>query len=248
MREAFAVPTAALAAAFPLLTATPVLADHDGSYQTTLGAWDDPGVSGAGMVTRAGDQATATVEPNGVLADHRGRHRRGQRPGRRPLPDPDGDSCTHDRTFTIDRATPESFAAGTAVLVVHGIDVSGNGTYDAEAGQNSLDPSLPLEATAPAACGACTACQMGQLPTGGAETGAGSTSAIDEMAAIGAGPSPRLVRPPPASWPTAAVRPPTRPDSTAWPGPGEHCLPAADRPRLDQRPVFPAADRVFVVS
>jgi hypothetical protein len=37
--------------------------------------------------------------------------------------------------------------------VVHGIDVNRNGAYDFDAGVSSLDPSLPLEATVPAACG-----------------------------------------------------------------------------------------------
>lgn len=38
-------------------------------------------------------------------------------------------------------------------VVVHGIDINGNGAYDFDAGVSSLDPSLPLEATVPAACG-----------------------------------------------------------------------------------------------
>ncbi|MGY2128508.1 hypothetical protein [Blastococcus sp. SYSU DS0617] len=233
MRKAFAVPAVTLAAAaFPLLTAGTALADHDGSYQTSLGALNDSGVSGTGMVTLNGDQATVTVEANGVVAGapHAQHFHIGAQGVCPPasadsdgdgiintadgipfygsigaslttegdtgadsglavdrFPTPDGDSYTYERTFSIDQATQEAFAAGTAVLVVHGIDVNGNGEYDAEAGQSSLDPSLPLEATAPAACGVLNASQMGQMPTGGAETGAGATSGIENQAAIGVG-------------------------------------------------------------
>lgn len=38
-------------------------------------------------------------------------------------------------------------------VVLHGVDVNNNGKYDFDAGKSSLDPSLPLEATLPAACG-----------------------------------------------------------------------------------------------
>ena len=43
---------------------------------------------------------------------------------------------------------------GEGVVVVHGVDYNGNGEYDFEsAGASELDPSLPAEATDPAACG-----------------------------------------------------------------------------------------------
>ena len=42
---------------------------------------------------------------------------------------------------------------GKAVLVIHGIDYNGNGTYDFSAGKSELDPSLPAEATDPVTCG-----------------------------------------------------------------------------------------------
>lgn len=42
---------------------------------------------------------------------------------------------------------------GELEVVVHGVDLNGNGIYDFEAGASSLDPSLPLEATIPALCG-----------------------------------------------------------------------------------------------
>ncbi|SEL73240.1 hypothetical protein SAMN04515665_1181, partial [Blastococcus sp. DSM 46786] len=233
MRKAFAIPSVAIAAAaFPLLTMSAASAAHDGSYQADLGSLNDSGVTGTSMVTLEGDQATVTVEANGVLAGspHAQHFHIGAQGVCPPasadsdgdgiistaegqpfygmigaslttegdtgadsglavdrFPTPEGDSYTYERTFSIDQATQEAFAAGTAVLVVHGIDVNGNGEYDAEAGQSSLDPSLPLEATAPAACGVLNASQMGQMPAGGADTGAGATSGIEEQAAIGVG-------------------------------------------------------------
>ncbi len=43
---------------------------------------------------------------------------------------------------------------GKGVIVIHGVDHNGNGTYDFEgAGASELDPSLPAEATDPALCG-----------------------------------------------------------------------------------------------
>ncbi|TQN43621.1 hypothetical protein FHU33_3077 [Blastococcus colisei] len=232
MRKAFALPTVALAAAaFPLLTMTAASA-ATGSYQADLGTLNDSGVTGTGMVTFEGDQATVTVEANGVLAGspHAQHFHIGAQGVCPPasadsdgdgiistaegqpfygmigtslttegdtgpdsglavdrFPTPDGESYTYERTFSVTQDAQAAFEAGTAVLVVHGIDVNGNGSYDAEAGQSSLDPSLPLEATAPAACGAFSASQMGQMPAGGADTGAGATSGIEHEAAIGVG-------------------------------------------------------------
>jgi len=40
-----------------------------------------------------------------------------------------------------------------SVVVIHGVDYNGNGTYDAAAGMSELNSSLPREATDPAACG-----------------------------------------------------------------------------------------------
>ena len=233
MRKALALPTVALAAAaFPLLTMTAAQAAHDGSYQVSLGALNDSGVTGTGMITLNGDQADVTLEVDGVLAGSphaQHFHIGGQGVCPPASADSDGDgivttadgipfygqigaslttegdtsadsglavdrfpvtedgSYTYERTFTIDQATQEAFGAGNAVVVVHGVDINGNGEYDAEAGQSSLDPSLPLEATAPAACGVANASQMGQMPYGGAETGAGATSGIENEAAIGVG-------------------------------------------------------------
>ena len=48
----------------------------------------------------------------------------------------------------------DSIRDGEGVVVIHGVDLNRNGMYDFEAaGASELDPSLPQEATAPAACG-----------------------------------------------------------------------------------------------
>ncbi len=48
----------------------------------------------------------------------------------------------------------DSVREGEGVVVIHGIDYNDNGVYDFEGrGASELDPSLPAEATDPAACG-----------------------------------------------------------------------------------------------
>ena len=230
MRKALALPTVALAAAaFPLLTMSPALADHDGSYQADLGALNASGVSGTGMVTLSGDQATVVIEASGLVpgAPHAQHFHIGAQ-GSCPTDaeDKDGDgflsttegapfygeigtslttegdtspdsglavdrfptdgNLSYERTFTVTEDVQKAFAAGTAVLVLHGVDKDGSGTYDGDV-KSDLDPSLPMEATAPAACGAFSEAQMGTTPAGGAETGAGSTAGVEQQAAIGVG-------------------------------------------------------------
>ena len=46
----------------------------------------------------------------------------------------------------------DSVREGEGVVVIHGVDYNGNGVYDG-AEMSELDPSLPREATDPAACG-----------------------------------------------------------------------------------------------
>ena len=81
----------------------------------------------------------------------------------------DGDE-SYSRTFEVSEDVATAFEDGTAVLVLHGVDKDGSGTYDGDV-MSDLDPSLPMEATAPAACGTLAAAQMGTTPSGGAETG-----------------------------------------------------------------------------
>ena len=102
------------------------------------------------------------------------------------FPTADDGSVAYERTFEVTDDVVASFEAGTAVYVIHGVDKDGSGAYDGDV-VSDLDPSLPMEATAPAACGTLASAQMGTAPSGGAETGAGSTSGIEEQAAIGVG-------------------------------------------------------------
>ncbi len=229
MRKAFALPTVAIAAAaFPLLTMTGASAATT-SYQADLGALNDSGASGTGMVTFDGDQATVTIEASGLLAGSpHAQHVHLGAQGTCPTPDADtdgdgivstpeaqpnygpiaaslttqGDTSpdsalsverfptydegTYSRTFTVGQDVIDGFANGTAVLVLHGIDKDGSGAYDGDA-KSPLNADLPLEATAPAACGVFEASQMGAMPSGGAETGGGSTAGIEESAALGMG-------------------------------------------------------------
>ncbi|PSL02470.1 hypothetical protein CLV30_110123 [Haloactinopolyspora alba] len=68
------------------------------------------------------------------------------------FPTADHGMVRYDRTLTLSDDAADELRSGNAVLVVHGIDPNGSGSYDGDA-PSSLDPSLPLEATAPAACG-----------------------------------------------------------------------------------------------
>src|SRR5688572_10848358 len=67
LRKAFALSTVAIAAAaFPLLTMSAAQA-ADGSFQADLGALNESGVSGTGMVTLEGNQATVMIEASGLV-------------------------------------------------------------------------------------------------------------------------------------------------------------------------------------
>ncbi|MBR7741718.1 hypothetical protein KC207_00215 [Phycicoccus sp. BSK3Z-2] len=63
--------------------------------------------------------------------------------------DEDG-TLEYTRTFSQDAALAN---ADTVQVVVHGIDINGNGAYDFEAGPSSLTDAAPLEATIPVLCG-----------------------------------------------------------------------------------------------
>ena len=99
---------------------------------------------------------------------------------------PTDGNLSYERTFDVSEDVAKAFEDGTAVLVLHGVDKDGSGTYDGDV-VSDLDPSLPMEATAPAACAPLTMAQMGTAPNGGAETGGGSTAGIEQQSAIGVG-------------------------------------------------------------
>ena len=99
---------------------------------------------------------------------------------------PSGASFDYKRTVQLDAKTLDSIKAGTAVIVVHGLDPS----KLPQAAQNEpsdLVPSLPLAATSPALCGALTASQMASMPNGAAATGGGSTAGLQHEGLIAAG-------------------------------------------------------------
>lgn len=66
---------------------------------------------------------------------------------------PGGVLSYHRSGIKADKALVDALRKGEGVLVVHGVDYNGNGMYDGAAGMSDLDPSLPREATDPAACG-----------------------------------------------------------------------------------------------
>jgi hypothetical protein len=68
-----------------------------------------------------------------------------------PVADASG-NLTYSRTFTVSDSLAQAIRANQVVLVQHGIDINGDGSYDGVA-TSSVDASLPLESTIPATCG-----------------------------------------------------------------------------------------------
>jgi hypothetical protein len=100
-----------------------------------------------------------------------------------------GGTYSINRTITIDEATQKSLAAGTAVVVVHGLDPATAGVSPEVFGSPSeIAPELPLGATSPALCGTLVKTQMGEMPYGGADTGVATESSNTAgMIALGGG-------------------------------------------------------------
>lgn len=98
---------------------------------------------------------------------------------------PVGDA-TYERTITLPGNLAAQIRDGKGIVVRHGVDYNGNGKYDGSA-KSDLDPKLPAEATDPAACGALKVSQMNQIPSGGVQTGDGSTAGIQDGAALAGG-------------------------------------------------------------
>jgi hypothetical protein len=94
---------------------------------------------------------------------------------------PGGGSTEYHRTFQLNQDTLNALQSGSGVVVVHGLNPADLSKKAANA-KSSLAPQLPLAATAPALCGA-----LGSMPAGGVETGAGSTSGIENAGLLGAG-------------------------------------------------------------
>lgn len=94
---------------------------------------------------------------------------------------PGGSTLDYSRTITLSEDTLDSLAGGTGVIVVHGLDPATLSKKAANAKSN-LVPELPLAATAPALCGA-----LSSSPSGGVDTGSGSTSGVENLGMFGLG-------------------------------------------------------------
>jgi hypothetical protein len=86
----------------------------------------------------------------------------------------------------VSQGFADAVMAGEVVLVIHGVDHNGNGQYDGDV-MSDLDPALPAEATDPALCGLLTASQMDEMPTGGVQTGTGSTAGTENLGLVAGG-------------------------------------------------------------
>ena len=96
---------------------------------------------------------------------------------------PTGDA-QYTSTITVSDQVAQDIRDGKGVVVKHGVDLNGSGTYDGDV-PSELDPSLPEEATDPAACGKLVVSQMSSMPAGGVATGGGSTSGPDTALVAG---------------------------------------------------------------
>ncbi|MGB9378811.1 MAG: hypothetical protein WCB04_15005 [Mycobacteriales bacterium] len=94
---------------------------------------------------------------------------------------PGGGSTDYNRSIKLSSDTVASLKNGSAVIVVHGLDPA-TLSKKAQKEKSDLVPSLPLAATSPALCGVLSA-----MPTGGAATGTGSTSGLEDSGLIGLG-------------------------------------------------------------
>ncbi|GGC94209.1 hypothetical protein GCM10011512_21550 [Tersicoccus solisilvae] len=83
---------------------------------------------------------------------------------------PGGATIDYKRTFTLSAETVSALKAGTASIVVHGLDPA-TLSPAAKAAKSDIVPSLPLAATSPALCGELSVSQMGAMPNGAPETG-----------------------------------------------------------------------------
>ncbi len=92
---------------------------------------------------------------------------------------PSSGTFDYSRSFALDSMTMASIKAGTAVIVVHGLDPA-TLSKKAQGEKSDLVPALPLAATSPALCGALVASQMSTVPGGAPQTGGGSTSGIED--------------------------------------------------------------------
>ena len=88
---------------------------------------------------------------------------------------PVGDA-SYSRTLTLTQAQADSIKNNEGVIVQHGVDLNGSGTYDGDT-KSDLDPTLPEEATDPSSCGV-----LKVMAAGSAATGGGSTTGTQDTA------------------------------------------------------------------
>lgn len=98
---------------------------------------------------------------------------------------PAGETTDYERTIELSDDVAASVAAGDGVIVLHGVDHNDSGAYDGDQ-ESDLDPSLPAEATDPAACGEFNVAQM-SMPEDGVATGGGSTAGFENAGALALG-------------------------------------------------------------
>ncbi|MZD04639.1 hypothetical protein GTW43_06010 [Streptomyces sp. SID5785] len=103
---------------------------------------------------------------------------------RMPVADSNG-KLSYERTITVSQAVADHIK--DLHVVQHGIDPNGNGKYDFGKGKSELDPKLPQEATAPTDCGMVKGAAVGSMPSGGVETGRGSTQGVEAPGLIAGG-------------------------------------------------------------
>ena len=109
---------------------------------------------------------------------------------RMPTADAEG-NLSYSRSITLPEGAGEQLK--NLHIVQHGLDANGNGKYDMEAlGESSFAKSqgvddIPEEATNPATCGTVSGAAVGAPPTGGVDTGGGTTEGVEAVGAFGAG-------------------------------------------------------------
>ncbi len=101
---------------------------------------------------------------------------------------PVGDQ-SYSRTFTVTDEVAASLRNGEGSVVLHGVDHNGSGEYDGDQ-MSDLDPSLPSEATDPAACGELNldsmgSESMGSLPMGSLGGSFGSLGSLGSTGSLG---------------------------------------------------------------
>ncbi|WP_210481171.1 hypothetical protein [Naasia sp. SYSU D00948] len=115
----------------------------DGIISTTEGA---PSYGGIGTTLSVGDAGKGPETGTDLAAA------------------PSGSTIQYEETFELNQETQDALAAGTAVIVVHGLDPATQPA--AGTSESDLVPELPLAATSPALCGA-----LEVMPAGGVATG-----------------------------------------------------------------------------